>query len=50
MSSKVTKLLDLGSNDTVAAVNWHEKGNILAIGTNLGIVELWDANKSKKVN
>ena len=35
VTSKVTKLLDLGSNDSVAAVNWHEKGSILAIGTRI---------------
>ena len=34
-------LLDLGGNDSVAAVNWHESGNLLAVGTNLGMTELW---------
>lgn len=48
-SSKVTKLYDLGSNDSVTAVAWSKRGTHLAVGTNSGVVQIWDTNKCKLV-
>lgn len=49
-NSKVTKLCDLGSSDTVTSVSWEPRGQYLAIGTNTGDVQIWDSSKSKKVS
>lgn len=48
-SSKVTKLYDLGGNDSVTAVSWSKRGTHLAVGTNSGVVQIWDTNKCKLV-
>lgn len=49
-TSKVTKLCDLAqSEDIVTSVSWAQRGTHLAIGTNRGEVQLWDAIKCKKV-
>ena len=37
-SSKVTKLYDLGANDSVTSVQWSQRGNLLAVGTNNGLL------------
>jgi cell division cycle 20-like protein 1 (cofactor of APC complex) len=49
-TSKVTKLCDLSqSEDVVTSVSWAQRGTHLAVGTNKGEVQLWDAIKVKKV-
>jgi cell division cycle 20-like protein 1 (cofactor of APC complex) len=48
-TSKVTKLCDLGPTDSVCSVGWTQRGTYLAVGTNLGEVQLWDATKCRKV-
>ncbi|KAI9207079.1 cell cycle regulatory protein [Polychytrium aggregatum] len=49
-NSKVIKLCDLGSHeDLVTSVSWSPRGSHIAIGTNTGIVQIWDAAKGKKV-
>ncbi|KAK1324502.1 Protein FIZZY-RELATED 2 [Acorus calamus] len=48
-SSKVTKLCDLGVDDTVCSVGWAQRGTYLAVGTNLGKVEIWDASRCRKI-
>jgi len=49
-TSKVTKLCDLAANDdVVTSVSWTQRGTHLAIGTNKGDVEIWEAQKCKKV-
>ena len=48
-TSKVVKLCDLSPNDSITSVNWMQRGTHLAIGTNSGTVQLWDAQKMKKV-
>lgn len=49
-TSKVTKLCDLGgSDDTVTAVSWAQRGMHLSVGTNKGEVQLWDTTRCKKV-
>jgi cell division cycle 20-like protein 1, cofactor of APC complex len=50
----VNKLHDLGPCDHVTSVQWQSGGggsgaDLLAIGTNLGIFQIWDAAKAKKV-
>ncbi|KAJ3195707.1 hypothetical protein HK101_011294 [Irineochytrium annulatum] len=44
---KVEKLCDLGPDDSVTAVNWNPKGTHVAVGTNKGIVQLWDVHRQK---
>lgn len=46
-SNKVTKLYDLGSNDSVASVQWSQSGVHLAVGTNSGSLQIWDTVKGK---
>jgi cell division cycle 20-like protein 1, cofactor of APC complex len=48
-SSKVTKLYDLGQSDAVTSVNWAQRGNHLAVGTDTGLVQVWDVNVQKLV-
>ncbi|KXS20184.1 cell cycle regulatory protein [Gonapodya prolifera JEL478] len=49
ITTKVTKLCDLADlgSDTVTGVSWSGKGNVLAVGTNKGYVQLWDVAKGK---
>lgn len=49
MSSRVSKLCELSFNDLVTATGWCPKNNTLAVGTNSGEVQLWDAEKSAKI-
>ena len=46
---QVTKLCDLGANDCVTSVAWTQRGTHLAVGTNKGSVEIWEAAKCKRV-
>jgi cell division cycle 20-like protein 1 (cofactor of APC complex) len=46
-NSKVTKLHDLGPRDQVTSVCWSKRGQHLSIGTNSGVVQVWDINKTK---
>ena len=48
-SSKVTKLYDLGASDCVTSVAWSKRGSHLSVGTNSGLVQIWDASKQKLV-
>ena len=48
-NSKVSKLCDLGMSDTATSVSWSLKGPMLAVGTNSGYVQIWDANKMRKI-
>jgi len=51
-TSQVTKLCDLrvdGSNDVVTSVKWIHRGSQLAVGTNSGMVQIWDAIKCERV-
>ncbi|XP_058105624.1 B-type cell cycle switch protein ccs52A-like [Magnolia sinica] len=48
-SSKVTKLCDLGMDDSVCSVGWAQRGTHLAVGTNLGKVQIWDASRCRRV-
>lgn len=48
-SSKVTKLCDLGINDSVCSVGWAHRNTHLAVGTSHGKVQIWDASRCKRV-
>ncbi|XP_057513928.1 B-type cell cycle switch protein ccs52A-like isoform X1 [Actinidia eriantha] len=48
-SSKVTKLCDLGIDDTVCSVGWAQRGTHLAVGTNNGKLQIWDASRCRRV-
>ncbi|KAI4327033.1 hypothetical protein L6164_019537 [Bauhinia variegata] len=48
-SSKVTKLCDLGIDDSVCSVGWAQRGTHLAVGTSNGKVQIWDASRCKKM-
>eukprot|EP00930_Biecheleria_cincta_P035069 TRINITY_DN24150_c0_g2_i1.p1 TRINITY_DN24150_c0_g2~~TRINITY_DN24150_c0_g2_i1.p1 ORF type:complete len:481 (+),score=52.13 TRINITY_DN24150_c0_g2_i1:85-1527(+) len=48
-TSRVTKLCDLGSDDTVTSVSWTKRGQHLAVGTNKGEVQIWDSSACKKL-
>ncbi|XP_047330766.1 protein FIZZY-RELATED 3 [Impatiens glandulifera] len=48
-TSKVTKLCDLGPNDSVCSVQWTREGSYISIGTSLGQVQVWDVSECKKI-
>lgn len=48
-SSKVTKLCDLGIDDSVCSVGWAQRGTHLAVGTSNGKLQIWDASRCKRV-
>ncbi|XP_073042126.1 protein FIZZY-RELATED 3 [Primulina eburnea] len=48
-NSKVTKLCDLGPNDSVSSVQWTREGSYVSIGTNLGQVQVWDGTQCKRL-
>ncbi|OQS07687.1 WD repeat-containing protein srw1 [Thraustotheca clavata] len=48
-TSKVTKLCDLGTGDSVTSVTWSVHGNQLSIGTHSGQVQIWDAVECKHI-
>ncbi|EIW72150.1 hypothetical protein TREMEDRAFT_66731 [Tremella mesenterica DSM 1558] len=56
-TSKVTKLCDLNTpipdgqevSDTITGLEWTNRGSIMALGTNRGVVEIWDAEACRKI-
>lgn len=48
-SCKVMKLCDLGLDDSVCSVGWAYHGTHLAVGTNSGKLQLWDASCCKRI-
>ncbi|CAJ2507968.1 Uu.00g091540.m01.CDS01 [Anthostomella pinea] len=47
-TSRVNKLCTL-EDDTVTSVNWIQKGTHIAIGTGKGLVQIWDAEKTRRL-
>lgn len=45
----MTKLCDLGQDDCITSVAWTQRGTHLAIGTNQGEVQMWDASRCRRV-
>jgi cell division cycle 20-like protein 1 (cofactor of APC complex) len=48
-TSVVTKLCDVGSQNSITSVAWLRKGSLLAVGTNEGVVQVWDVAALKRV-
>ncbi|CAB1317166.1 unnamed protein product [Coregonus sp. 'balchen'] len=47
----VTRLCDLSvEGDSVTSVGWSERGNLVAVGTHKGYVQIWDAAAGKKLS
>ncbi|NXN26124.1 FZR1 protein, partial [Nycticryphes semicollaris] len=50
-TSQVTRLCDLSvEGDSVTSVGWSERGNLVAVGTHKGFVQIWDAAAGKKLS
>ncbi|KAI9849601.1 MAG: substrate-specific activator of APC-dependent proteolysis [Sclerophora amabilis] len=47
-SGRVTKLCDL-SDDIVTSVSWIQRGSHVSIGTNKGYVQIWDAERCRRL-
>jgi len=47
-SSKVTKLCDVGPEDSVTSVSWTHAGTYLAVGTLIGHVQIWDTQRGRR--
>ncbi|PKS11630.1 hypothetical protein jhhlp_001781 [Lomentospora prolificans] len=47
-TSRVNKLCTL-EDDTVTSVSWIQKGTHIAIGTGKGLVQIWDAEKTRRL-
>ncbi|KAK9918836.1 hypothetical protein WJX75_007401 [Coccomyxa subellipsoidea] len=51
-TSKVTKLCEFPAGpggDSVCSVSWSQRGTYLSVGTNSGLVQIWDVAKVKMV-
>ncbi len=48
-TSTVTKLCDVGDDNCVTSVAWTQRGSYLAVGTNMGDIQLWDVTRCRKV-
>ena len=48
-TGRVSKLCDLGTEDSVTAVGWSQRGSHLAIGTNRGELQIWDPVTTRKL-
>jgi cell division cycle 20-like protein 1 (cofactor of APC complex) len=48
-TSKVSKLCDLGFSDAISSVAWNQAGTQVSVGTNSGLVQLWDGMTSKLI-
>ena len=48
-NSKVTKLYEFEGNDSVSSVAWSPKGDLLAVGSNQGYVQIWDCLASREL-
>ncbi|CAM9024842.1 unnamed protein product [Wickerhamomyces anomalus] len=46
-SGSVDKLCDLGNHDKITSLSWIGAGTHIAVGTNTGAVQIWDATTSK---
>lgn len=44
-TGKVIKLCELSLEDPITSLSWVQKGSTLAIGTNRGLVHIWDAER-----
>lgn len=50
-TSQVTHLCDVSSDiNSVTSVAWNERGNLVAVGTNNGYIEVWDVGANKQLS
>jgi hypothetical protein len=49
ITAQVTKLCDLGAEDTVCSVGWAQRGTHLAVGTNQGKVQVRSCSPSEMI-
>lgn len=50
-TSQVTRLCDLSSDgNTVTSVAWNERGNLVAVGSHSGYIQVWDVAVNKEVS
>nr|CAD2172014.1 unnamed protein product [Meloidogyne enterolobii] len=51
-NSQVIKLCDLGNenSESVTSVQWSERGDLLAVGTHKGILQIWDSRTQKRIH
>ncbi|KAF9963663.1 substrate-specific activator of APC-dependent proteolysis [Modicella reniformis] len=49
LTSKVTQLCDLGTQDSVTSISWISMGTHLAVGTDTGTIQIWDVANTKRV-
>ena len=47
-TSRVTTLCDLGPGDQVCSVAWSQRGQYLAVGTSLGMAQIWDCQSGRR--
>ncbi|KAI4178830.1 MAG: hypothetical protein L6R41_008183 [Letrouitia leprolyta] len=47
-TGRVTKLCDL-QDDVVTSVSWIQRGSHISIGTNKGLVQIWDAERCRRL-
>ena len=47
-SGRVTKLCEL-ADDSITSVSWIQRGSHLAVGTNKGLVQIWDAQRQRRL-
>lgn len=45
----MTKLYDLGQSDSITSITWAHDGNNVAVGTDLGNIQIWDTVKGELV-
>ncbi|KZT51864.1 WD40 repeat-like protein [Calocera cornea HHB12733] len=43
------RLFELASGDSATSVNWCQRGSILAVGTQMGKIQIWDAEAQKQI-
>jgi cell division cycle 20-like protein 1 (cofactor of APC complex) len=48
-TTTVTRLTNVGPDDSVTSVRWSGRGGHLAVGTDKGVVQLWDAVAGKQL-
>ena len=49
-TSQVTRLCDLTNDgNTITSVAWNERGNLVAVGTHVGYIQIWDVATNKMV-
>lgn len=50
-TSQVTRLCDLSADaNSITSVSWNERGNLVAVGTHHGYVQVWDVAANKQIS